>query len=122
MAISCPTCGKPAAESGEERRFGRLTRCTRCGTAWAARPAAESGFGRRKPRLLSTDISDAIVIDEIPAAVARPAMAPPQPGPTLPQSAGPAIRYGLTGSAAVIAIALFAVPFVTGLSPLDCRR
>jgi hypothetical protein len=119
MAISCPTCGKPAAENDDERRFGKLTRCTSCGTGWFARPAGEAGFGRRKPRLLTTDIADAEVIDEIPAAVARPAMAPPaEKMPTVPQSARPAIRYGVAGTALVIAIALFKVPLMTVLAGL----
>jgi hypothetical protein len=119
MAISCPTCGKPDA-SGDEPRFGKLTRCTSCGTAWYARAAGETGFGRRKPRLLSTDISDAEVVDEIPAAVARPAMAPPEKKlPSVPQSARPAIRYGLAGTALVVAIALMKAPLMTGFAALN---
>jgi hypothetical protein len=122
MAISCPTCGKPAAASGEDRAFGKLTRCTSCGTGWYARPATETGFGRRKPGLLGGDIADAEVVDEIPSALARPALPPEGKKPAVPRSARPAIRYGLGGTAAVLAIALFKVPLATMLAGLPAAH
>jgi hypothetical protein len=121
MAISCPTCGTPADARGEVRRVGRLTRCGKCGTAWFARLASDKEPARQAAsNAAAADISDAIIVEEIPAAIARPAMEPPPKlRPMLPASARPALRYGVIGAAVVIGILLLKAPLVAALPQLN---
>ncbi len=121
MAISCPTCGMVADSRGEVRRVGRLTRCGNCGTAWFARSGVEKAPTRAGAAALAgADISDAIVVEEIPAAIARPAMDPPvRLRPAIPSAAIPALRYGVIGAAIVIAVALLKAPLVAALPQLN---
>jgi hypothetical protein len=114
MAITCPACGTPADAHGEVRRAGRLTRCANCGTAWFARPA-EDGHRRTRP---AEDISDAIVVDEVPPFLARAASALPRQMPKVPPAALPALRYGAIGAGVILAVALLKAPIVSAFPNL----
>ena len=119
MAISCPTCGRPASLSGAASVSGRMVRCQGCSTSFLARAPRNEVFAPpRTPLRTDTvqDISDAIIVDE-PPVLTRPAMPPPgrRHGP-LPQKASmPTWLLATIGFVAAAGVAFLAGPLMAAL-------
>lgn len=120
MTVRCPSCASEQASPAEGGRArSRMVRCARCGTRWLPRPYE----GLLPIRAARTDVTEAVVIEDVPPVPSRRALPPPAPRIPAPVRAVPAIDRRLWGVGAVFGAVLAAVvlwsPLVSALPDVD---
>ncbi len=117
MAILCPSCAARQTISEGEIGYGRMLRCTWCGTRWVARPLVENPFRRAALPAAPEDVSDAVVIEHTaPGRSDHPGSARRERRPPPPM---PADRRWLKGVSIALAVGVvflaLRVPLVSAL-------
>jgi hypothetical protein len=111
MAIVRPSCALPqsGADAGPS---GRMVRCSTCGTTWFARSFAIDPYRRPASFPLvaqPADISDAIVIEDVPTRKVRRHLAPAR------IAADRRLKAVLAGAALLLAMLALGAPIVAAL-------